>query len=160
MCPTCGQLGAILESKVSGTRRKRRYGCTNKHRWTTWIENAQRVQGRVRPENRLLSESQVEEILLSSLSTKKIAALMSISHGTVSKIRRNEAYADLFPEIDRAALPSKILNGRGASIAKIECRLCTQCIQWENRCLLGIPDQLCVGPRFANECSAFFEGPR
>lgn len=160
MCPTCGQPGSILESKVSGTRRRRRYQCSNSHRWTFWVENVEKTQGKTKPENRLLSDSQIKEILLSTLSTKKIAALMSISHGTVSKIRRNEAYADLFPEIDRAVLPSKILNGKGTSAPALECKTCMQCIQWADRCLLGIPDCLCVGPRFAQECSAFFRKPR
>ena len=159
ICSTCGKRGIVLDSRISRGRRRKRYECESEHRWTLWIENATAGPKRTRLKSRKLSNEVVREILVSGLSARKIAYLLSISHMTVNKIRRGEIYADLFPEIDRILSPSASNGAGNTESVSIKRKTCARCVQWSRGCSLGIPDQPAVGQGFARECPAFSENP-
>jgi hypothetical protein len=158
-CKLCNSPGKILESRMAKDRRMRKYICEQGHKWDTVGEPGDRSKIRVSCNQRSLNPEQVKYILLSALSSRRIAAEMQISAGPVTKIRAGECYTDLFPEIDRSAIPSKILNKIVKKGTEINHRVCTDCALWDDRCNIGIPEQITTGIRYAYECGAFFAKP-
>lgn len=158
-CKICDSVGKIIESKVVAGRRKRRYLCENGHRWGVVGDFGDQTKIKKNPSERSLSPDQVKFILLSTLSNRKIAEELSVGIGPVTKVRLGECYADLFPEIDRSTIPSKLFNKNLKKGTKVHYKLCTGCIHWDTGCSIGIPDQITLGTGFAHECAAFFACP-
>jgi hypothetical protein len=163
-CPTCNSPATLIDSRIFKQERKRRYLCIRGHRWSVVSDAGEKQQrNNANLTKRTFTDDQIEEILLSTLSNKRMAAKISdslgtsISHGAIAKVRAGETYVDIHPEIDRASLPSKILNKIVKKGAEVEWATCDKCIQWSDRCLLGIPEQSEIGLRYASECSAMFE---
>jgi len=156
LCPFCGSEAKLIDSRVLKQGRRRKYLCGDGHSWSVFSEPGEKQQKKKSVLiKRTFNDEQIKEILLSTLSNKKLAAKFSVSHGSIAKVRAGETYADLYPEIDRASLPSKVLNKIVKLGEKVEWEVCENCVQWDDKCCLGFPEQLLFGSRYANECSAY-----
>jgi len=85
------------------------------------------------------TDDQIEEILTSPDSDKKVAKRFGISRSSVGQIRTGKTYKNVRPEIQRRL-------GRS----------CFKCKNWKNNaCMFEFPDPIEEGPQAANYCSVY-----
>ena len=85
------------------------------------------------------TDDQIEEILTSPDSDKKVAKRFGISRSSVGEIRTGKTYKNVRPEIQRRL-------GRS----------CFKCKNWKNNaCMFEFPDPIEEGPQAANYCSVY-----
>lgn len=105
-CANCEKFDArIVESRLrlDGTR-YRRYACNNcSHRWTEHQSNAADPRPRLpntgykaQQVNRKLTNMEVAEIIMSSLTCRELACIYPISHQSIQKIQAGKTYREVY----------------------------------------------------------------
>lgn len=141
LCPTCGGLGVVRESRrcSNGTRRRRLQCQSCGDRWTHHDGERPAHPGwQHATQARTLSPAQVRRILTASGSIAAIARATGHCRQTVTAVLRGESHADIRPDLPRRGSLS-----------------CQDCQHWQGRCGLGFPDPDEEGPGFAAFCVSF-----
>ena len=143
-CPACHNPGSVIETRrcSNGTRRRRHECQTCHHRWTSHDGEPPGHRGGRRPGSRNvrspLSPAEVEAILRSGDSIRRLARQLGRSRPAVAAVLQGQTHAELFPELPRR----QALN-------------CLQCQHWAGRCGLGFPDPLEEGLQAASWCNSY-----
>ena len=146
-CPACHNPGSVLETRrcSNGTRRRRHECQTCRHRWTSHDGEPPGHRGGRRLGSRNvrspLSPAEVEAILRSGDSIRRLARHLGRSRPAVAAVLEGRTHADLYPELPRRQSQS--------------CYNCQHCTS--NRCTLDFPDFRDEGPSAATYCNSYLQ---
>jgi hypothetical protein len=148
-CPSCrsSKTWARETRRLADGGRRRRHECHDcGYRWTSW-EGAQPRRGRSpgarsNRQRAPFTPEDVRLILISPLSSPRLARQLACSKQAICAVRRGLSHAQEWPE-----LPRRLSLG-GAT--------CLDCQHWARAsCGMGLPDPIAEGPGFARDCSLF-----
>ena len=161
ICPDCSsdKTRVIESTQLHDGGRRRRHLCRScGFRWSTWAGAPPR-RGRLpnsRPGRKSkppLTEDQVRLILLSPLSSSKLARQLDRPVETVAGVRRGQFHKTTLPELPRRKPEPRRAYQEILPEGLPSCRLCKH---WSNsKCDMGFPDPIYEGPGFAAECSVY-----